>query len=40
MLGELYPYDYGGSIVGATTCIRTLPEEHGRDYKDIIESPT
>jgi len=38
VIGELYPYDYGASIVGADYLV---PENYGpnmgRDYKDIIE---
>ena len=38
VLGELYPYDYGGSIVGADYLHPDNYQRNmGRDYKDIIE---
>jgi N-acyl-D-glutamate deacylase len=38
VLGEIYPYDYGGSIVGADYLHPDNYQRNmGRDYKDIIE---
>jgi cytosine/adenosine deaminase-related metal-dependent hydrolase len=39
VMGELYPYDYGGSIVGADYLHPDNYQKNmGRDYKDIIET--
>jgi hypothetical protein len=39
VMGELYPYDYGGSIVGADYLHPDNYQRNmGRDYKDIIET--
>ncbi len=41
ILGELYPYDYGGTIAGADYLHPDNYQRNmGRDYKDIIETAT